>query len=37
VAIARLDELLALTMERPELAPYRARLEAYRAAYGCGD
>ena len=37
VAIARLDELLALAVERPELAPYRAHLEAYRAAYGSGD
>lgn len=37
VAITRLDELLALVMERPELAPYSAQLEAYRAAYGCGD
>jgi orotate phosphoribosyltransferase len=37
VAIARLDELLVLAMERPELAPHRARLEAYRAAYGCVD
>jgi orotate phosphoribosyltransferase len=37
VAIARLDELLVLAMERPELAPHRTRLEAYRAAYGCGD
>lgn len=35
VAIARLDELLALAAERPELAPHRARLEAYRATYGC--
>ena len=34
-AIARLDELLALTGERPELAPHRKRLEAYRDAYGC--
>jgi orotate phosphoribosyltransferase len=35
VAIARLDELLALTGERAELAPYRDSLTAYRAAYGC--
>lgn len=35
VAIARLDELLALAAERPELAPHRSRLEAYRAKYGC--
>jgi orotate phosphoribosyltransferase len=34
VAIARLDELLALTAERPELQSYRAKLDAYRAAYG---
>jgi orotate phosphoribosyltransferase len=37
VAIARLDELLALAVERPDLAPHRAQLEAYRAAYGSGD
>ena len=37
VAIARLDELLALAAERPELAPHRARLEAYRTAHGCDD
>jgi orotate phosphoribosyltransferase len=35
VAIARLDELLTLAAERPELALHRARLEAYRSAYGC--
>jgi orotate phosphoribosyltransferase len=35
VAIARLDELLALAAERPELALHRPRLEAYRSAYGC--
>ena len=35
VAIARLDELFALAGERPELAPYRERLTAYRAQYGC--
>lgn len=35
VAIARLDDLLALVAERPELAPYRTRLQAYRTAYGC--
>jgi orotate phosphoribosyltransferase len=35
IAIARLDELFALVGERPELAPYRERLQAYRAAYGC--
>jgi orotate phosphoribosyltransferase len=35
VAIARLDELLALATERPELAPHRSRLEAYRTMYGC--
>jgi orotate phosphoribosyltransferase len=35
VAIARLDELLALASERPELAPHRPRLEAYRVRYGC--
>jgi orotate phosphoribosyltransferase len=35
VAIARLDELLALADERAELAPHRERLLAYRAAYGC--
>jgi len=35
IAIARLHELLALVTERPELAQYGARLQAYRAAYGC--
>jgi orotate phosphoribosyltransferase len=35
VAIARLDELLALAGERPELGAFRERLLAYRAAYGC--
>ena len=35
IAIARLDELFALVGERPELAPYRERLQAYRATYGC--
>jgi orotate phosphoribosyltransferase len=35
MAIARLDELLTLAAERPELAPHRSRLEAYRAKYGC--
>jgi len=35
IAIARLDELFALAGERSELAPYRAHLAAYRAAYGC--
>jgi orotate phosphoribosyltransferase len=35
VAIARLDELLALAAERPELAPHRVQLQAYRDTYGC--
>jgi orotate phosphoribosyltransferase len=35
IAIARLDELLALVAERSELAPHRERLAAYRATYGC--
>jgi len=35
IAIARLDELLALAAERPELHAYRLHLEAYRAQYGC--
>jgi len=35
IAIARLDELFALVGERPELASYRERLQAYRAAHGC--
>jgi orotate phosphoribosyltransferase len=34
IAIARLSELLTLAAERPELQSYRARLDAYRAAYG---
>jgi orotate phosphoribosyltransferase len=34
VAIARLDELLALAAERPELSDQQARLEAYRSQYG---
>jgi orotate phosphoribosyltransferase len=35
IAIARLDELFALVSERAELAPFRERLKAYRAEYGC--
>ena len=35
IAIARLDELLALVGERAELTQFRERLVAYRAAYGC--
>ena len=35
VAIARLQELLALAGELPQLAAYQNRLTAYRAAYGC--
>ena len=35
VAIARLEELLLLAGEVPELAAYRDRLLAYRAEYGC--
>ena len=35
IAIAQLEQLLLLASERPELAPYRERLAAYRAAYGC--
>lgn len=35
MAIARLDELFALVGELPELSPYRERLQAYRAEYGC--
>ena len=35
VAIARLDELLTLAAERPELQSYRDKLETYRIAYGC--
>ncbi|HST27702.1 MAG TPA: orotate phosphoribosyltransferase [Rudaea sp.] len=34
IAIARLEELLLLAAERPELAAHRARLQAYRAEYG---
>jgi orotate phosphoribosyltransferase len=34
LAIARLDELLALAAERPELAEHRERLHAYRSRYG---
>jgi orotate phosphoribosyltransferase len=34
MAIARLDELLILAAERPELADYRGKLDAYRVAYG---
>lgn len=34
IAIARLEELLALVGERPELAGHRARLTAYRSRYG---
>jgi orotate phosphoribosyltransferase len=33
VAIARLSDLLTLTGERSDLAPYRDRLEAYRQSY----
>lgn len=33
IAIARLDELLALAAERPDLADQRARLDAYRREY----
>jgi orotate phosphoribosyltransferase len=35
VAIARLEELLVLAAEHPELGAYRERLIAYRATYGC--
>ena len=35
IAIAQLEQLLVLASERSELAPYRERLAAYRAAYGC--
>ena len=35
IAIARLQELLALAAELPELAAYRDKLAAYRAEYGC--
>ena len=34
LAIARLEELLMLAAERPELSAHRARLQAYRAEYG---
>jgi orotate phosphoribosyltransferase len=34
IAIARLAELLTLAAERPELAEYRDKLDAYRATYG---
>ena len=34
IAIARLEELLALVGERPELAEHRARLAAYRSSHG---
>ena len=34
IAIARLAELLTLASERPALADYRDKLDAYRAAYG---
>jgi orotate phosphoribosyltransferase len=34
IAIARLAELLTLAAERPELAEYRNKLDAYRAMYG---
>lgn len=34
IAIARLAELLTLAAERPELAEYRNKLDAYRATYG---
>ena len=34
IAIARLDELLALADERPDLHAYRAPLQAYRSQYG---
>ena len=34
IAIARLEELLLLAAERPELAAYRARLQAYRSEHG---
>ena len=33
-AIARLGDLLAFAIDKPELAPYRAPLAAYRARYG---
>ncbi|MEP6484654.1 MAG: orotate phosphoribosyltransferase [Rudaea sp.] len=34
IAIARLGELLAFAAERPELADYRDKLNAYRQTYG---
>lgn len=34
IAIARLEELLALVGERPELAEHRVRLADYRSRYG---
>lgn len=34
IAIARLDDLLALTAERPDLDVYRGKLNAYRETYG---
>jgi orotate phosphoribosyltransferase len=37
IAIARLAELLTLAVERPELAVYRDKLDAYRAEYGCAS
>jgi len=35
IAVAQLEQRLLLSSERSELAPYRERLAAYRAAYGC--
>jgi orotate phosphoribosyltransferase len=35
VAIARLDELLTLVAERPELVVFQKQLATYRATYGC--
>jgi orotate phosphoribosyltransferase len=37
VAIARLDDLLALSSERPDLADFRPALLAYRSAHGAGS
>jgi orotate phosphoribosyltransferase len=37
IAIARLAELLTLASERPELAAYGGKLDAYRMAYGCAS
>ncbi|HEY7871774.1 MAG TPA: orotate phosphoribosyltransferase [Rudaea sp.] len=34
LSVARLEDLLILAAERPELAAYRARLQAYRSEYG---